>query len=802
MAKRRPAGDGLVRKRSDGRWEGRIVVGHKADGSPIFRSVFAKTQGELLKKLHSRMEEYRDVELTEESGMTLGQWLDKWLADYMTLTVRESTLNSYKNITEHHIKPLLGDEKIGSITTGDIQKMYNWLRENGRVNEHFEKGNALSDTFIRRVHMMLHQALDVAVRERLIPKNPTEGTIIPKVNYAPKQILTEAQLQKFLDVVRQLIEAFCPGFAQHVFRFRHAVIIIPDDNPALPAPVFSFSQGSGTAFSFLSHGVTSHNLVQESAHNPRRFAVHIRGHVGVSIQREGCVGVSQNSGQGFGIHAAVQGMGRERMSQIVETNEGKLRVFQQGFQVPVCAGRIHGQLRHRGIVENPLAVGFLLPLFQDFRCAGRQENGSCAGFRFRFAHPDTAALPRADRAVDMEPAGLVIEVLPLETADLATAHSRGQLRVEEVRPHSILNKLREECAPPIRKCREDMPFGEWISFWYEIYCKPQISPRTQEGYADRIYKHIIPELGQIPLNKLTQNDLQQFYARLKTSGRLIRVEQFGPGLSDRMVRVCHASCRSALEKAVQEGLIRINPAIGCKLPPKKSREMQVLTQEEMQRFLIQARQDGYYELFLLELGTGMRLGEILALQWTDLNFRTGELRIDKSMCYLGGKLQITEPKTKSSIRTVILPPALLEVLKAYQQTVDSRWMFPSPAKANAPLTQNYVRRRMQQTLKRAGCKVVRFHDLRHTFATMALEHGMDVKTLSTIIGHVSSATTLDIYSHVTDLMQQQAAVRIDRQIGKTDTPMPTEEARATPRGWTSSQPRSSTANPAPAASTS
>ena len=195
MAKRRPAGDGLVRKRSDGRWEGRIVVGHKADGSPIFRSVFAKTQGELLKKLHSRMEEYRDVELTEESGMTLGQWLDKWLADYMTLTVRESTLNSYKSITEHHIKPLLGDEKIGSIATADIQKMYNWLRENGRVSEHYEKGNALSDTFIRRVHMMLHQALDVAVRERLIPKNPTEGTIIPKVNYAPKQILTEEQLE-------------------------------------------------------------------------------------------------------------------------------------------------------------------------------------------------------------------------------------------------------------------------------------------------------------------------------------------------------------------------------------------------------------------------------------------------------------------------------------------------------------------------------------------------------------------------------------------------------------------------------
>ena len=150
--------------------------------------------------------------------------------------------------------------------------------------------------------------------------------------------------------------------------------------------------------------------------------------------------------------------------------------------------------------------------------------------------------------------------------------------------------------------------GDWIDFWYQNYCKPQLRLNTQLGYEDRIYKHIIPEIGKIPLNQLTQSDLQQFYAKLRISGRLIRVEQYGPGLSDRMVRVCHANCRSALQKAVEEGMIRINPAIGCKLPPKKSGEMNILTQEEMQRFLIQAKQDGYYELFLLELGTGLRLG--------------------------------------------------------------------------------------------------------------------------------------------------------------------------------------------------
>lgn len=203
MAKKRPDGDGLVRKRSDGRWEGRIVVGHKEDGSPIFRSVFARTQKELIDKLHTSIETYRDVELTEHSSLTLGAWLDKWLEEYMQFSVRESTLDGYRRMADNHIKPHLGDRKIGSVTTADIQKMYNWLRENGRVNEHYEKGNALSDSMIRSVHMLLHQAMDTAVRERLIVKNPTEGTVIPKANYAPKQILTETQLEKFLEVVRQ-----------------------------------------------------------------------------------------------------------------------------------------------------------------------------------------------------------------------------------------------------------------------------------------------------------------------------------------------------------------------------------------------------------------------------------------------------------------------------------------------------------------------------------------------------------------------------------------------------------------------
>ena len=343
---------------------------------------------------------------------------------------------------------------------------------------------------------------------------------------------------------------------------------------------------------------------------------------------------------------------------------------------------------------------------------------------------------------------------------------------------NVLAKTKTECLEKLKqlkkscggkkndKLRPDMPFGEWLDFWYQTWSKPTLRPKTQLDYESCIYQHIIPKLGGIPLDKLTQNDLQQFYAHLKKNGRLIRTDVYGNGLSDRMVRACHTRCRTALGKAVEEGLIRVNPADGCKLPAQTVNEKQILTREEMQRFLIQAREEGYYELFLLELATGLRRGEVLALQWDDLNFDTGELRIERQVYRANGKLVVSAPKTKASLRTVVLLPSLVEVLREYRQQVDSRWMFPSPAKEDSPLDPASCRKRLQTILKHAGCKRVRFHDLRHLFVTTALESGMDVKTLSTIIGHVSAKTTLNIYTHITDAMQETAAAKIDRGIGK------------------------------------
>ena len=301
-----------------------------------------------------------------------------------------------------------------------------------------------------------------------------------------------------------------------------------------------------------------------------------------------------------------------------------------------------------------------------------------------------------------------------------------------------LRQLREDCGSvKSDKIRPDMCFGDWITYWYENHCKPKIRLTTQANYEDRIRLHIIPEIGQIPLNKLTQNDLQQFYGRLKKNGRKSHTELYGEGLSDRMVRMCHASCRSALEKAVQDGLIRTNPASGCKLPPKKAREMQVLNRDELQRLLIQAREEGYYELFLLELATGLRLGELMALQWDDLSFKTGVLTINKQVYEVKGQLILNQPKTKASIRKLVLPRALLAVLKEYKKTVDSRWMFPSPVKEDRPLTPGMAERRLRLILQHAGCRHIRFHDLRHTFATlMKRVDGADKDKLA-LIGHTS-----------------------------------------------------------------
>lgn len=202
MSKKRPDGDGTVRKRKDGRWEGRIVIGHKDDGAPIFKSVFAKTQKELMPKLHTAINEYRGVELSENSSMTLNEWIDRWLEEYALPTLRPSTINSYEHDIKNHIRPALGDKQIRFITRNNVQKFYNSLRKKKSQKSVRGVEKTLADSTVRGVHMLLHEIMDAAVRARLISKNPTNGTTVPKNNYPPKKILNEEQLDIFMGAIR------------------------------------------------------------------------------------------------------------------------------------------------------------------------------------------------------------------------------------------------------------------------------------------------------------------------------------------------------------------------------------------------------------------------------------------------------------------------------------------------------------------------------------------------------------------------------------------------------------------------
>ena len=201
MAKRRPKGDGMIRRRKDGRWEGRIVVGHKENGNRIYKYVFAKTQKELLPKFHQLKEQYAGMELTEQSKMTLGEWLDKWLAEIKEPMIRESTADGYRRYIENHIKPHLGNKKLTSVSTAEIQKMYNKLKKEGRVNPNKKDGKGLSNATVRSIHMLLHEAMDGAVKEGLIPSNPTDGTTIPKLVKTGKPVLLESQLATFMEAL-------------------------------------------------------------------------------------------------------------------------------------------------------------------------------------------------------------------------------------------------------------------------------------------------------------------------------------------------------------------------------------------------------------------------------------------------------------------------------------------------------------------------------------------------------------------------------------------------------------------------
>ena len=201
MAKKRANGEGNIRKRADGRWEGRYTAGyHSETGKRIIKNVLGKTQAECKAKLSAAMEATRGIDVSRADEYTVAIWLRSWYEIYAKPNIRISTANRYQLMVEQYTIPRIGSIKLTKLTAHDLQKLYKDLMENGRIDRKSGHGNpGLSSTTVRSLHLMLHNAFERAVKERLIPRNPTEDCIAPKIQKFEMQILQPEHIKEYLN---------------------------------------------------------------------------------------------------------------------------------------------------------------------------------------------------------------------------------------------------------------------------------------------------------------------------------------------------------------------------------------------------------------------------------------------------------------------------------------------------------------------------------------------------------------------------------------------------------------------------
>ena len=302
---------------------------------------------------------------------------------------------------------------------------------------------------------------------------------------------------------------------------------------------------------------------------------------------------------------------------------------------------------------------------------------------------------------------------------------------------------------------EHYTVGQWLDTWMENYAKLQVRASFYKTYQGFIDNHIKPTLGNVPLEKLTTMGLQRLYKHLLENGRVECTESRNKpkGLSVKTVRNINQMISSALNCAVEQRLIPSNPTKGCVLPKLERKEMKILPPESLGTFFEEARRSGVFELYYIDLATGLRRGELLGLKWSDIDLDKGIIYVQRQILRQNGEVVEAPLKTKNSYRSIAIGADAIKVLKGMEQR--DEYVFPSPY--GGPMSPDSVLHMLRRVLKRAGLERIRFHDLRHTFSVLALQNGVDVKTLSAMLGHYSAGFTLDTYAHVTTSMQKQAA---------------------------------------------
>lgn len=332
----------------------------------------------------------------------------------------------------------------------------------------------------------------------------------------------------------------------------------------------------------------------------------------------------------------------------------------------------------------------------------------------------------------------------------------------------VSGKTREEVAEKMRSLLSDVHRGlvsatpkltvtEFLDTWLEYKGRDMRKASTMRTYHDSVTRYLKPSLGFHLLAKLRPLDVEQALTAMLTQGKT-------PAMTAYSLMVL----KMALKQAVIWDMVPRNVAQGVRPPKRTPTTFEVWTTEELQTFLASARGHRLYAAFHLAAVTGMRRGEVLGLQWGDLDFERGVVKVQRSLVEVGGQVQLETPKTQNSHRTIFLSQGTMKMLQEHQEQqrveaaeLGSGWqhlgfVFAS-AVGSATIPSN-LDRTYQLLIKKSGVRRIRFHDLRHTAASLMFRQGVSPKVVSTVLGHSDIAFTMRVYTHLYDDQRQTAAL--------------------------------------------
>jgi len=324
-----------------------------------------------------------------------------------------------------------------------------------------------------------------------------------------------------------------------------------------------------------------------------------------------------------------------------------------------------------------------------------------------------------------------------------------------------ITELDNSFANKVERCTLEVYLKEWV----ESYCKPRLARNTLNGYQVNIDKHIVPYIGSIPLYKLQPSDISNLYKKLSEKG-----------LSSTSILYVHNVLRKSLNCAVKQRVLTSNVINYVDAPLKAKFKAAVLSSDEISKLLDTTKSTEIYIPVLLAITLGLRRGEILGLKWSDIDWQLKSISIQRTATFYKDEFVLSDVKTQNSNRTLLLADSVISELNIHK---DKQRIFAENFGAGfnsenlvicradgKPMTSSALNKHYKAALEQAGLPNIRFHDLRHTNATLMLKQNIPAKIVSSMLGHSTIAITLDTYSHVLTDMQKPAVDVIEKMLKK------------------------------------